>query len=353
MRFGSIANVTNYCLLCGDPQQPSEYMLDGATPISDRDIELRTMDWHGDSDAATFRDVTMSMESRGPNDYDASDIVKRVADARLLIVHKAPVNRAVFEAAEELEIVAAARGGTENVDLDAAADHDVTVLHAPGRNASAVADYAVTFGLAAHRQVPYFTRTTAAGEWGLEFDPETLPRDIERLTVGIIGFGNIGREVAERWSGFGPDLLAYDPYVDNGIIREHDAEPVPLNQLLEGADIISLHVRLTDETAGMIGTHELNRMQSSALIVNTARGGLIDEDALAEALRTDAIGGAALDVFEVEPLPEDHPFLEFDAVLLSPHTAGSTRDAVLNGSRIVARDVAALLDGEEPAHPVH
>lgn len=327
-------------------------MLDGAEPIADRGVELRTMDWRGDLDAAAFRDVTMSMESRGPNDYDAGEIVDRVAGARMLIVHKAPVNRAVFEAAAELEIVAAARGGTENVDLEAAADHDVTVLHAPGRNASAVADYAVSFGLSAHRRIPYFTHTTGAGEWALEFDPETLPRDVERLTVGIVGFGNIGREVAERWAGFGPELLAYDPYVDDAVVREHGAEPAPLDRLLDRADIVTLHVRLTDETAGLIGADELDRMRSSALIVNTARGGLIDEDALVGALRTDAIGGAALDVFEEEPLPDGHPFLNLDDVLLSPHTAGSTRDAVLNGSRIVARDVAALLDGAEPAHPV-
>lgn len=327
-------------------------MREGVEPIADRGIEIRTMDWRGDVDAAAFRDVTMSMESRGPNDYDAGDIVDRVADAQILIVHKAPVNRAVFEAASDLDIVAAARGGTENVDLEAAADHDVTVLHAPGRNASAVADYAVSFGLAAHRRIPYFTRTTAAGEWALEFDPESLPRDIERLTVGIVGFGNIGREVATRWSGFDPDVLAYDPYVDDAVIREHGAEPVSLDRLLERVDVVTLHVRLTDETEGLIGAAELDRMRSSALIVNTARGGLIDEDALVEAIRTDAIGGAALDVFEEEPLPKDHPFLELDDVLLSPHTAGSTRDAVMNGSRIVARDVAALLDGERASHQV-
>jgi len=152
----------------------------------------------------------MDMESRGPNDYDASAIAERLDGVELLVVHKAPVSRAV-RTRRRPRGRRGRTGGVENVDLDAARDHDVTVLHAPGRNADAVADYAVAFALAAHRRIPHFVETTGRGEWDLAFDPAGLPRDVTNLTVGIVGFGNVGRNVGRRWAGFDPDLLAYDP----------------------------------------------------------------------------------------------------------------------------------------------
>ena len=339
-------------LLCGDPQQPSEYMRQGAAGLEAYDVEFELMDWRGDLSAADFRDVTMDMEARGPGDYDADAIAANLDGIEVLVVHKAPVSREVLEAGGDLEIVAAARGGTENVDVEAAADRGVTVLHAPGRNADAVSDYAVAFGLAAHRRIPYFAETTARGEWALEFDPAGLPRDVSSLSVGVVGFGNIGRKVAERWSGFGPEVLAHDPYVDDAVIRDHGAEPTSLDGLLEAVDVVTLHVRLSEETEHLLDADAFERMNEGALLVNTARGGLVDQSALVDALREGQVGGAALDVFQEEPLPEDHPLLDFENVLLTPHTAGSTRDAVLNGSRLVARDIAAILDGDDPDHRI-
>lgn len=340
------------CLLCGDPQQPSEYMHDGVSSVLDHDVELRTMEWKNDLDAGAFRDVTMEMETRGPNDYNLDGIVEAVEDAEILVVHKAPVGRAVFEAGDDLEIIAAARGGVENVDLEAAADHGVTVLHAPGRNADAVSDYAVAFGLSVHRRIPYFTRTTDAGQWELEFDPGGLPLDVGSLTVGIVGFGNIGRQVATRYEGFDPEIIAHDPYVDDEVVRSYDAEPVSLESLLDDANIVTLHVRLSEETKRLIDADAFERMNEKALLINTARGGLVDEEAMIAALRSDTIGGVALDVFKEEPLPDDHPLIELENAHLSPHTAGSTADAVKNGSRIVARDITAILDGDEPKHVI-
>jgi len=273
--------------------------------------------------------------------------VDALGTIEILVVHKTPVGREVFEAGDDLEVVATARGGTENVDKEAAADHDVMVLHAPGRNANAVA-----YGLAAHRRIPHFTSTTAAGEWTLEFDPRTLPHDVEELTVGIVGFGNIGRKVAERYGGFGPDVLAYDPCVADETVRNHGAEPADFEGLVISSDIVTLHVRLSEETRHMIDAEVLGDMKDSALLVNTARGNLVDEESLITSLRNNEIGGVALDVFEEEPLSDDHPLLKLEAALLSPHTAGSTRNAVLNGSRIVARDIVAILEGEEPSHRI-
>lgn len=340
------------CLLCGDPQQPSEYMYESAGFLEDHGVEFSRMDWRGDVSAERFREITMEMESRGPGDYDASDIAENLDGVEILVIHKAPVSRELIESAPDLEIIGCARGGYENVDVEAAEDNDVTVLHAPGRNKNAVSDYAAALIMAKTRKIPHFAETTARGEWALEFDPEKLPRDMESQTVGIVGFGNIGREVAKRIQGFGADLAVYDPYVADEVIRDFDAEPDDLHDVLAAADVVTLHVRLSDETHNLIGAEEFAAMKESAFLVNTARGGLVDEDALVDALDTGEIDGAALDVFTEEPLPEDHPLLDFDNVILSPHTAGSTKDAVLNGSKIIARQLATLFDGEEPEHRI-
>lgn len=340
------------CLLCGDPQQPSEYMYESAGFLEDHGVEFSRMEWRGDVSAERFREITMEMEDRGPNDYDTDDIIDRIEGIEILVIHKAPVSAELIEAADDLEVIGCARGGYENVDVEAAKANDVTVLHAPGRNRNAVADYAVGLILAKVRDIPRFARTTARGEWQLEFDPEQLPRDMDALTIGVVGFGNIGRGVTTRVQGFGPTVVAYDPYVDDDAISEFGADPVELTELLATADVVTLHVRLSDETRHLIGADEFAAMKESASLVNTARGGLIDEDALVEALETGSIAGAALDVFEEEPLPDDHPLLDLENAILTPHTAGSTKDAVLNGSKIIAEQLANLLDGEEPAHVV-
>jgi len=326
-------------------------MEENAAALAERGVEVRTMDWRADLSAAEFREVTMEMEERGPADYDDSEIRSNLDGVDYLVVHKAPVSAGLLDAAD-LRVVGCARGGTENVDVEAAAADGVRVLHAPGRNANAVADFALATLLAHHRRVPYFDRTTSAGGWELEFDPERLPRDLASLEVGVVGFGNVGRKVARRLAGFDADVLVHDPYVEDDTIEETGGMPLPLEELLERADAVTLHVRLSEETRDLVGAPEFRRMKESAFVVNTARGGLIDGDALVEALDAGGIAGAALDVFETEPLPEDHPLLGREDVTLSPHTAGSTRDAVLNGSRIVVDGLVAILDGETPAHEV-
>lgn len=335
-------------LLCGDPQQPSEYMYEAASFLEAEGVSFSRIDWKADLSAERFREVTMEMESRGPSSYDTSVIEENLDGVDALVVHKAPVSSSVIEAGDSLQVVGAARGGVENVDIDTAKTNDVAVLHAPGRNKNAVSDYAVSLLLTKVRDIPHHTNALHAGEWSQEFSPDKLPRDIEAMTIGIVGFGNIGQQVARRLSGFGPDILAYDPYQDEETFDSAGVERATLDGLLERADAVTLHARLTEETQGLLGEDELARMKPTAILVNSARGGLVDEPALVDALRTGSIAGAALDVFETEPLPENHPFLEMDHVVLSPHTAGSTRDAVTNGPRMIAKGVESLISGENP-----
>jgi len=317
-----------------------------------RGVEFERMDWNADLSPTAFRDLTMDMESAGPAAFEAGDVAANLDGTDVLVVHKTPVSAALLAGAPDLEVLGCARGGTENVDTAAAADRGVTVLHAPGRNRHAVADYAVTMLLSRLRGVPAHHRALSGGEWNQVFDPDRLPRDLNALQVGVVGFGNVGREVTRRLQGFGADVLAHDPYVDDATVEAHDAAPVTLEELLDRADVVTLHVRLSEETEGLIGAEALATMRESALLVNTARGGLVDEDALVEALQAGEIAGAALDVFREEPLPGDHPLCDCDGVVLSPHVAGSTRDAVLNGPRIVAADLERYLDGGAPEHVV-
>ena len=344
--------MTVTALLCGDPQQPSEYMYEGLGRLESEGVVFERMEWMGDAAPAAFRDATMSMEADGPGSYDASDIAATLDGVDVLVVHKAPVSEAVVEAADSLSVVAAARGGTENVDVAACRELGIEVLHAPGRNRDAVADYAVAMLLSYVREIPFNHAALSGGDWDQVFDPERLPPDVRTTEVGVVGFGNIGRGVARRLSGFEPMILAHDPYVDDGDIAETGAEPVELDKLLERADAVTLHVRLSDATEGLIGAEAFEQMRSSAFLVNTARGGLVDEGALVDALDAGELAGAALDVFREEPLPEDHPLVGRDDVVLTPHVAGSTRDAVLGGPRIVAEDLARWLDGEDLVNTV-
>lgn len=342
--------MTTNVLLCGDPQQPSQYMYEAMNHLEKYDVSFEQMNWMGDSSPEEFRNTTMEMESRGPGNYDTSAIREYLSDAEILIVHKAPVSRELIESSTSLEVVGAARGGTENVDVEAAKDNGLTVLHAPGRNRDAVADYAVAMLLSYIREIPFNHAELSNGTWNQVFDPDQLPPDLPASTIGIVGFGHIGRGVVQRLSGFGSNILVYDPYVDDEDIRNTGAKPLELEELLTQADAVSLHVRLSKETAELVSTEEFMAMKSSAFLVNTARGGLVDEDALVDALRDGEIGGAALDVFQQEPLSDDHPLLSFDNVILTPHVAGSTRDAVLGGPRILASELENRFEDRELNH---
>jgi len=203
------------------------------------------------------------------------------------------------------------------------------------------------------RKIPFNHAELSSGEWNQIFDPEQLPPDVRTMTIGIIGFGHIGRGVARRLAGFDPELLVYDPFVDDEDIRDTGPEPTDLDTLLAKSDAVSLHVRLSEDTKGMISHDEFKQMNEDGYLVNTARGGLVDTDDLVTAVSEGDIAGAALDVFDKEPIPDGHPLFDLDRVVLSPHVAGSTYDAVLGGPRIIASQLEAHLDGETPDHVVN
>ena len=240
--------------------------------------------------------------------------------------------------------------GVDNVDVAAAARRGIAVANVPDYCVNEVADHTLALILAGTRKLAVGWEAARAGRWGLAaLRPLPASRD---LSVGLVGFGKIARAVARRVRACGFRLLAADPYVAAEAMRRLGAAKVELPALLESADVVSLHLPLTGETRHLIGLAELRVMKPTALLVNTARGGLVDEAALAAALAEGRLAGAALDVLEEEPPRPDHPLLGLDRVLVTPHAAWFSERAERELRRRAAAEVRRVLRGRPPRHPV-
>jgi len=257
-------------------------------------------------------------------------------------VQFAPLARRVIETAPQLKVIGVVRSGIENIAVDYATQRGIAVLNTPGRNARAVAECTVGMILAEIRNIARAHALLAAGQWQRTFPNSAAIPELYEKTVGLVGYGAVGRRVAGYLQAFGSRIIAYDPFA---VGNPAPATLVDLETLLRQSDVVSIHARLTQETYHLIGAPELALMKPTAVLVNTARSGLVDEAALVRALAQRQIQGAALDVFDVEPLPKDHPLLQLDNVTLAPHLAGSTLDAFLNSPRLMAGHLARLLRG--------
>lgn len=251
---------------------------------------------------------------------DEDEMVELVAGCAGLIVGVDPVTARVLEAGP-LRVVVKYGSGIDNIDLEAAEARKVRVSSTPGANARSVAELAIALLLTLARNVARHDRGVREGSWrrltGVELAGKRL---------GVVGYGAIGREVARIARGLDLEVVAHDPFVE-----EADVSFVPLEELYATSDAVTLHLPLTEETRGLVGERELRTMKPSAFLINTARGGLVDETALADALRSGRLAGAALDGFEVEPLGES-PLTELDSVVLSPHAGAATEEAVLRAA---------------------
>jgi len=260
----------------------------------------------------------------------------------LFTTSRLPVTRRVLEETD-LEIVAKIGTGIDNVDLKAARDLGIPVTYTPGVNAQAVAEHAVGLTIAVRRDIVRNYELLASGKWR---DEAALTQGLTGQTVGIVGFGRIGSRVAALLSGFNVELLAYDPYVLEQDTDISGAELTSLDDLLARSNVLSINAELTEETEGLIGRRELDLLKDSAVLVNTARGPVVSESALVEALEEDRIAGAGLDVFETEPLPADSRLHDFDNVVATPHAAGITRKSRVESVETLVSNVLGLLDGD-------
>ncbi|HUU60800.1 MAG TPA: hydroxyacid dehydrogenase, partial [Acidimicrobiia bacterium] len=280
-----------------------------------------------------------------------ADLLARLDGAAGLVVRSATrVDSGLIAAAPALRVVGRAGTGTDNIDLDAATRAGILVVNAPNANALSAAEHTMALLLALARRVPEGDRSVRSGGWerkrlgGVELAGKTL---------GIVGLGRIGGLVAQRARAFGMSLLAYDPFVSGALAATAGVELAPsIEELMAGSDFVSIHVPLTAETRGLIGAGALEHARPGLRLVNTARGGVVDEEALVAALRSGRVAGAALDVFAAEP-PTGSPLLDLPQVVVTPHLGASTVEAQARAGVEVAVAVAAALRGELVATAVN
>lgn len=275
------------------------------------------------------------------------DALKSVLeDADGLIIGAIPVNEAHFAAATRLRVVAMHGVGVDHIDLDAAAARGIIVTNAPGSNDASVADLTIALMLACLRHIPAADRAARDGQWG-----GIMGEELSGKTIGILGWGRIGRGVARRLSGFDITILVHDPYVSPETIVDAGARPMALDTLLETVDIVTLHLPLTAETSNLLDARRLGLLRPSSYLINTARGGIVDEDALARRLQGGLLRGAGIDCFAFEP-PVGNPLLGLRSVVVSPHIGAQTREAISRMSTTAATNVIRVLQGQEPLFQV-
>jgi phosphoglycerate dehydrogenase-like enzyme len=273
------------------------------------------------------------------------EVASLLEGAVAAIVSTDPFDRSVFAAAPGLRVVARVGVGTDSIDLQAATDAGVVVTTTPGANRETTADHAVAMILGAVRRIVEHDASVRRGEWSR--GGRLTPWDLHGSTVGIVGCGEIGRAVARRLAGFGVDLVVCDP-APTGV---EGAVPVELDELLARADVVSLHLPLVEATRGIVGAAELARMGPDAILVNTSRGGLVDERALAAALARGDIRAAALDVFADEPaVPPE--LAELENVILTPHIGGLSVRSIAAMTEMATGHVLGVLAGRPPAGAV-
>src|SRR5438067_5657121 len=261
--------------------------------------------------------------------------------AALAVRSATKVTADLLAAATKLRVIGRAGTGVDNIDLQAATRRGVVVMNAPGGNSVSVAEHTVALLLALARQVADASSSTRAGKW--EKKKFAAGRELLGKTLGVIGTGNIGTLVVKRAQAFGMKVLGYDPFLSPEAAAKLGVELVDLPEIFRRSDAITLHVPLTEQTKNMVGAAQLAQMKPGALVVNCARGGLVDEKALADALRKGSLGGAALDVFEQEPPPSDHPLFGCPNFIATPHLGGSTEDAQQNVATIVCEAMVEYL----------
>jgi len=289
-------------------------------------------------------------ELRMAKSASADDILAVARDADAILVTYAKLPGDLLRQLTRCKAIGRFGLGVDNIDIPAAAELGITVTYVPDYRMHEVSDHAMALLLALARKIPLSNKLVQAGRWDM---PAVVP--IHRLAgrvLGLVGFGNIPRALAPKAKAFGLRVVTHDPYVSQQALAAAGVESVSFDRLLEISDFVSIHAPLMPATRGLFNAEVFGKMKTGALLINTARGPLVDEDALVSALDSGRLGGAALDVVAVEPLPKDSRLIGRDNVILTPHTAFYSVEALNELQTKCAADVARVLSGEKPVYPV-
>ncbi len=315
------------------------------------DIETMQLPWPDDPMRHGYAERGMD----GLKEYqgDAEAIVGFVGEAEIAITQLAPFSAAMLERMAALRLIVVARGGPVNIDLAAARERGIVIANAPGRNASAVAEFTIGGIIAETRLMTRGHDALRRGTWrGDLYRADLVGRELSQMTVGVIGYGHVGTKVVRLLKAFGGRILVADPYV--GLSPEDVCDGVvqtTLAALLRQSDVVTLHARVTAETLGFIGRAEFAAMREGAVFINTARGPMVDYDALTEALKSGHLRGAMLETFSVEPAPAGLELLRLENVTLTPHIAGASVKTIERAAQAAAEEVRRYLAGEPPLNP--
>lgn len=298
-------------------------------------------------DKDSCMEVMFQTEKKGADAVECNkEVVEALKEADVAIVHITPINKTVIDQCPNLKVLGVMRGGLNSVDVGYLKEKGITVVHAPTRSAYAVADFTVGMILSEVNNIAKSYHGIMEGKWIKDFANDDNVHDLRTRKVGIVGFGNIGREVIKRIQAFGSDIIVHDPYVEDEVIREMGYVPVTKDELLKQSDIISMHLRLSEETYHYFGPEDFKKMKKNCVLINTARAGLIDQNAMLGALRERKISGAAVDVFDVEPLPKENEYTKLDNITMTSHIAGTSCDTFINSVELIFNEIERYLHNE-------
>ena len=334
-------------VLCiGDVMIPGNNIGTAAKELKLNNINIDIKNW--ETDWGKLQDRRLVIEKQGPA---AEPVISQILNANknteILIVLFCPVSKDAIDTLPNLKLIGASRAGLENIDVKYATEKGIIVHNLKGRNAHAVSDFTIGLILGEARNIARSFHAIKNGIWRKNFVNSNMIPELQGKTIGLVGFGYIGQLVAQKLSGFKVNILVSDPYVSKEVIGKYKAKKVTVEDLLKNSDFVSLHTRLNKETKNIIGEKELSLMKKNAYLINTARAGLIKEDALYHVLKEKKIAGAALDVFWQEPIGENSRWLELDNVTLTTHIAGTTKEALTKSPYLLVEDINKLLENKE------
>ncbi|HWS43836.1 MAG TPA: 2-hydroxyacid dehydrogenase [Pseudoflavonifractor sp.] len=329
-------------VVIGDIVVPCALLEEAAHSLAgDKEHTVKAILWPCE-DRKEFQRRSLNLEKNGPTAEKVPDeAYAEVADADILLTHFCPVPADLIDAGKNLTLIGTCRGGMEHVDVPHATERNIPVIHCI-RNAECTSDFAIGLMFAETRNIARAHAAIKQGNWRKDYVNSGYTTSMCEMTLGLVGLGHIGKLVAKKAAGIGmKEVLAYDPYVTQEALDAIglSVRLVSQEELFRASDIVSLHMRLTPETKNSIGRELLGMMKPTAYLINTSRAGVLDRDALIDALQNKRIGGAALDVFWDEPIPADDPLIALDNLTMTPHTAGNVVDALPKSPLLLAKTI--------------